>query len=222
MPQVNITAIPGRIRGWQNGDRLAGQAQPRVGAIGDFQPIESHGLSQAFIDRFSVFFTRQADGCWLWTAGVDAYGYGQIARANSRGPIKAHRAMWMLVHGPISSAQHVLHKCDVTRCVNPDHLFLGDQATNMKDAAAKGRLHVARPNARTVPDAVVAAIIAAPQGRGVMAQLARQYGVSKCFVGKVRRGVARRAVPSPMPAASSVARASHPRLPPSTVAEGQA
>ena len=28
---------------------------------------------------------------------------------------------------------HVLHKCDVRCCVNPDHLYLGDQVQNNKD-----------------------------------------------------------------------------------------
>jgi hypothetical protein len=78
--------------------------------------------------------------CWLWTAGLDAYGYGQIHRPRQT-PIKVHRASWMLVHGRVDANQHVLHHCDVRNCVNPAHLFLGDQAANMRDAAAKGRLN---------------------------------------------------------------------------------
>lgn len=33
----------------------------------------------------------------------------------------------------------VMHTCDNTRCINPEHLVLGDRGLNNKDSAAKGR-----------------------------------------------------------------------------------
>ena len=183
------------------------------------EPVRRNIDFRPFAQRFFARVQQTRD-CWLWTAGKDAYGYGQLTlgEAPTR---KAHRLSWMLVHGWVPSSVHVLHKCDVRNCVNPDHLFLGDQAANMKDAAAKGRLHGPRIGRRKVSDADVAAIIAAPATLGVVVRLARQYGVTKGFVSLVRSGQ-RRAALLPMPGASSVARASHSLLPPSTVAEGQA
>ncbi len=51
----------------------------------------------------------------------------------------AHRIAWKLAGKKIPKGKHVLHKCDNRRCVNVDHMFLGDQALNMADKKAKGR-----------------------------------------------------------------------------------
>lgn len=71
-------------------------------------------------------------------------GYGNFVVYGSRGVpqnIKAHRLAWLLEHGTLpSSRTMVCHACDVRLCVNPQHLFLGSNTDNMRDASAKGRL----------------------------------------------------------------------------------
>src|SRR4051812_23662143 len=80
------------------------------------------------------------NSCWLWQAGVTSTGYGQITI--QRRKWKSHRVAWTLTHGAIPKGIFVLHKCDVRRCVNPHHLFLGTALDNARDRDQKGRAKV--------------------------------------------------------------------------------
>ena len=140
--------------------------------------------------------------CWLWQGATfprNGYGSFSVAAGKPRGhqaPHYAHRVAWELANGAIPAGQHVLHSCDVPACVNPAHLFLGTHRNNMEDAARKGRLHVSRPNGRTVSDESVSQIRALAASGVRRADLARQFGVSKTFVTLLLNGT-RRQLPAP-------------------------
>jgi hypothetical protein len=90
--------------------------------------------------------------CWLWLGGKDHKGYGKFSIGSSRNEdgsrrnsmVSAHRFSYEFSYGaiPDDGTYHgvcVLHKCDMPSCVNPDHLFLGTNAENVRDMDAKNR-----------------------------------------------------------------------------------
>lgn len=74
--------------------------------------------------------------CWNWSNETRT-GYGST-RYRGKGCL-AHRLSWIVFKGKIPEGAHVLHKCDNRKCVNPDHLFIGNHSDNMKDMFSKGR-----------------------------------------------------------------------------------
>ena len=109
---------------------------------------------EMFVDRFwskvnknGAIMPNMNTPCWVWTAGLCGTGYGRTTV--NRTPLLAHRIAWILERDeiPKDSSYHgvcILHRCDNRKCVNPNHLFSGSQADNIKDMTAKGR-HVAAP-----------------------------------------------------------------------------
>lgn len=51
----------------------------------------------------------------------------------------AHRSAYLQFVGEIPEGAWVLHRCDNRKCVNPDHLFLGDSKANIADMDGKQR-----------------------------------------------------------------------------------
>jgi hypothetical protein len=131
---------------------------------------------------------KSRDDCWEWTGPFfkKRGGYGSITIR--RVPLiscRAHRFAWMLFHGPITRRQHVLHRCDNPRCVNPRHLFLGNQRINMRDKCLKGR-----QNQGEAHGTAILSEIDVRQIRSVNYKqrwLAPLYGVSEVTISDIRR-----------------------------------
>ena len=94
-------------------------------------------------DRLNRYQIKR-DGCWGWSGAKDGRGYGVLSSRDTRAslsPEKAHRVSYEKANGPISDGMIICHACDNPECTNPDHLFEGTQADNMRDCSRKGRLN---------------------------------------------------------------------------------
>lgn len=137
---------------------------------------------------------RKTESCWLWTGSRgNTYGHGSISVRKADGkyyPAYAHRVAWELVNGPIPAGQSVLHSCDIPLCVNPAHLFLGTAADNMRDAAAKNRLSVPKPNhpRRKLTDSQVIEIRRLREDGWLLMALAERFGVTKVAISQIVNG----------------------------------
>ncbi len=98
-------------------------------------------FSASALARFWAKVDRSGE-CWLWTAGVFAFGYGCFWH---RGHMdKAHRVSYELAYGPPPKGDWILHTCDVPACVRPEHLYSGGPAENGRDKRDRNRDHRSR------------------------------------------------------------------------------
>jgi hypothetical protein len=137
------------------------------------------------IDRFLEKVSPEPNtGCWIWTASTRRDGYGRFRVEGCT--VLAHRVSYELSVGPIGD-KHVLHKCDNPACVNPDHLFLGTNADNMRDRNAKGRQARQRGEANGSAKLSREDVLAIRGDPRTATAVAKEYGVHNATVSQIKR-----------------------------------
>lgn len=147
-----------------------------------------------YIDRFKAKIAVSPSGCWEWMASRTPLGYGQFNYLGTRK--LAHRVAWILFVGPIPpdpsnryGTMNVLHRCDNPRCVNPEHLFLGNQFDNSTDSVSKGRwgkrgLKGSAHGRARLTEEIVREILASTDS---LSALADRYKVSRGTISHIRK-----------------------------------
>ena len=145
-----------------------------------------------FMDKVSMI---PFSGCWLWTGSViKTTGYGRFGMPNNSVDY-AHRASWRLFKGNIPKNIFVCHHCDVRTCVNPEHLFLGTQKQNMRDAANKGRIVMPTTAQRLRAEKQPMSKLSNDQVRTIRASLSKQvalalqFDVDQSCISNIKRGI---------------------------------
>jgi len=95
----------------------------------------SEDVKKRFFDKVEI--PEDTSKCWIWTGSIGGCRYGGFL-FNGKVDL-AHRVSWMIHNGKIPDGMCVCHHCDNTKCVNPEHLFVGTQIDNIKDMCQKNR-----------------------------------------------------------------------------------
>lgn len=95
------------------------------------------------LERFRAKFVLSEDGCWLWTAGKTASGYGMFSFSGSS--VRAHRWAYEFFVGPIPEGLELDHLCRNRACVNPAHL----EPVSRRENQLRGDTFSARQAAQT-------------------------------------------------------------------------
>jgi hypothetical protein len=137
------------------------------------------------IARISCRSFPMEDSCIGHTYHKNNLGYGKMNIGGKSAYV--HRVVMMCKLGRyLQPSEVVQHTCDNPRCVNGDHLVLGDHKSNMEDKVSKGR-HVyepARAN-RLFGEAEILQIRLALSKDGSCRGLAKAFGCSHVTISEI-------------------------------------
>lgn len=134
------------------------------------------------LKRFLAKVIEVQSGCHEWQSTLHRDGYGKFWFARKQ--VQAHRVAYELQVGKIPAGKHVLHKCDNRRCVNPQHLYIGDAKQNVKDMHERckwyGRMKTQFADVQRIRELYVT-------GRYTQQQLAGQFGCGQTQISRYVR-----------------------------------
>ncbi len=133
---------------------------------------------------------RGGDECWEWSAGCNSRGYGMV-KVNKKA-YSAHRLAYYLAKGAPGQL-YVCHSCDNPKCCNPNHLWLGTCADNMRDSYEKGRNGLkgewSKHHILTEKQVItIKTMLAHNLHYGTCSRAARKHSVSPTAISNIRTG----------------------------------
>lgn len=124
---------------------------------------------------------EKTESCWIWKGATQKTGHGRV-RINGK-LLGTHRVSYFLKHGKINDDLMVCHKCNNPSCVNPDHLYQGDNSDNMIDSVYARTLNFVK----LTPSQVVEIKKRFARGESNKS-IARSFGVARSTINCIRLG----------------------------------
>jgi len=129
------------------------------------------------------------DECWEWQYHRNEDGYGQFGYD---GRVELAHSVVLMLHGETLGEEYVLHHCDNPACVNPEHLYVGDQEDNMQDREERSGyehpLGEEHPRSSLSDDDVAVIKWKLENTDMIQKEIANEYGVSREAIGEISRG----------------------------------
>ena len=150
-------------------------------------------LTDELVKRFwsKVTITANPDKCWIWNAAKNRTGYGDFGVYQKL--FIASRLSYFITHKIDPKENLVLHSCDNSSCVNPNHLRLGTAKENAADRAERKRfktLYVkgdAHPNSKLKDDDIIDILNRANNGETYVS-ISKIYGVGLGTISNILNG----------------------------------
>lgn len=100
----------------------------------DFDGLDLEELKRIILSQV----TLNTNGCWIWNGVLNGQQYGGIS-IKPYLSLRIHRVSLKLFKpDEYVIGEDVLHKCNETFCINPDHLYSGDSTQNHRDTVKAG------------------------------------------------------------------------------------
>lgn len=133
---------------------------------------------------------KSINDCWIWKSYCNKFGYGSFYIKEQF--YRAHRIAYSLKYGKIPKGIFVLHRCDNPSCVNPNHLFLGTQSDNMRDASQKShfplRKGIKNSRAKLTENDIKKIRQLLEQGM-FQKDIGNLFGITQGMIGFIKRGL---------------------------------
>jgi hypothetical protein len=117
----------------------------------------------------------------------DKDGYGVLTLQRPHRTQRASRYAHEAFNGPIPEGMIVLHSCDNSCCVNPDHLSTGTHTDNVQDCRSKGRLADTKGEKHGGAKLTAEIIRSIRAWTGTQALCARRFGIAQQTVSNIKR-----------------------------------
>lgn len=134
-------------------------------------------------------------GCWIWRGVSPGQRYGKLSLREAGEHVyrSVHRLAYECWVGPIPEGWVVRHRCDVTQCINPEHLEVGTYADNSGDMVVRGRQRDQRGEKHNMSKLTwtdVDNIRRTYYAGGItQSELGARYGVTQSQISAITRGV---------------------------------